>query len=154
MLRLSFLGGLKNVHYTKTSFTADVEAVRERAAQLARAEHERVEKAREAKEAADKEKQVAEQARIQSEAGKKPINSSWNGSVPEVKVYLEDHLKDPKSTEYIEWSPVKLIETGGHYFWEVRVKYRSKNSFGAYVIGEGIAEIQNGRVVRYHPLSK
>lgn len=68
--------------------------------------------------------------------------------------YLKGHLKDPKSTEYIEWSPVKLIDVKGSRAWAVRVKYRSKNSFGGYVIDEAIAVIQHGQVISFQSLSQ
>ena len=57
-------------------------------------------------------------------------NSSWDSSVYQVKYYLKTNLKDPKSVEYIDWSPV--IREGSYYM--VRCKYRAKNSFGGYVI--------------------
>jgi len=57
-------------------------------------------------------------------------NSSWDGSVYQVKMYLKDNLKDPKSVEYIEWSDV--IKEGKYYI--VRCKYRARNSFGGYTI--------------------
>ena len=47
-LRLSFLGGSKDIHYSKTSFAAEVQAARERAAQIARAAKEPAEEARKA----------------------------------------------------------------------------------------------------------
>jgi hypothetical protein len=58
-------------------------------------------------------------------------SSAWDGSVPQVKSWLKANLKDPDSLEFIEWSPVSKTEDGGYM---VRVKYRSKNSFGGYVV--------------------
>ena len=57
-------------------------------------------------------------------------NSAWDGSVSQVKTYLKENLKDPKSIEYIEWS--KVFSEGKYYL--VRCKYRAKNSFGGYVL--------------------
>lgn len=57
-------------------------------------------------------------------------NSPWDGSVYQVENYLKKNLKDPESYEGIEWSSV--IEKDGNY--QVRHKYRAKNSFGGYVI--------------------
>ena len=37
-------------------------------------------------------------------------------------------------------------------YWLVKVIYRAKNSFGAYVIGAGAAYIQNDRVIHYEDL--
>ena len=62
----------------------------------------------------------------------KITNSSWDGSVWQVKKYLKEKLKDPDSYESIEWGTV--IEKNDVY--QVRHKYRAKNSFGGYVIEE------------------
>lgn len=57
-------------------------------------------------------------------------NSPWDGSVYQVKKYLKNNLKDPKSYEGIEWSDVQKTHDG----YMVRHKYRAKNSFGGYMI--------------------
>jgi len=57
-------------------------------------------------------------------------NSGWDASVYQVKTYLKENLKDPKSIEYIEWSNV--VRSDDYYM--VRCKYRARNSFGGYVI--------------------
>ncbi|MBV9991314.1 MAG: zinc ribbon domain-containing protein [Alphaproteobacteria bacterium] len=57
-------------------------------------------------------------------------NSEWDGSVFQVKEWLNENLKDPDSLEFINWSPVQKTKTG----YMVRAKYRAKNSFGGYVI--------------------
>lgn len=46
-----------------------------------------------------------------------------------VKLYLESHLNDPRSLEFIEWSPLGKTENGNP---AVRAKYRVKNFFGGY----------------------
>jgi hypothetical protein len=61
-------------------------------------------------------------------------NSSWDGSVQQVKSWLKSNAKDPDSIEYLDWSPVKKNDKG--FF--VRVKYRGNNSFGGKVIEEKI----------------
>src|SRR5690606_943621 len=66
-------------------------------------------------------------------------NSKWDGSVSQVKDYLKKNLKDPKSYESIEWSEVQRV--GADY--RVRHKYRSKNSFGGFVIENQIFTISN-----------
>lgn len=74
----------------------------------------------------------------------KIANSPWDGSVYEVKSYLNKTLKDPKSYEGIEWSNV--TEKEGYFF--VRHKYRAKNSFGGYVIETCIFKLDdNGSVI-------
>lgn len=58
-------------------------------------------------------------------------NSSWDASVKQVKAFLSQNAKDASSIEYLEWSPVQKTNNGG---FAVRVKFRAKNSFGAYVL--------------------
>ena len=58
-------------------------------------------------------------------------NSQWDGSVGQVKEWLGVNLKDPSSVQYIEWDTVQRLGGGGY---SVRVKYRAKNSFGAYAV--------------------
>jgi len=58
-------------------------------------------------------------------------NSSWDASVYQVKNYIKNNAKDPKSIEYIEWSSV-VKNSNNNY--TVRVKYRAKNSFGAFTV--------------------
>lgn len=62
-------------------------------------------------------------------------NSSWDGSVRQVELYLKANLKDPDSYQSIEWSRVVKTDKGGFF---VRHKYRAKNSFGGFVIEEKI----------------
>ena len=82
-----------------------------------------------------------------SGSSEKVQNSEWDGSVRQVKDYLKKNLKDPKSTEYIEWSPVQKTPNGGY---AVRVKYRSKNSFGGFVVENQIFYLDsNGNVTNY-----
>ncbi len=57
-------------------------------------------------------------------------NSAWDNSVYQVEKYLKQNLKAPDSYESIEWSSV--VEKDGNY--QVRHKYRARNSFGGYVI--------------------
>ena len=82
-----------------------------------------------------------------SAANRRPVveNSSWDGSVYQVKAWYRKHLKDPGSVEYISWSPVVRNKNGT---FMVRVRYRAKNSFGGYVIGEDVCGLSaNGRVL-------
>lgn len=71
-------------------------------------------------------------------------NSPWDGSVYQVKKYLNKTLKDPRSYESIEWG--KVIMENGHYY--VAHKYRAKNSFGGYVIETCLFELdKKGNVI-------
>jgi hypothetical protein len=56
-----------------------------------------------------------------------------DGSVWQVRSWLNNNAKDPESIEYITWYPLQKTNDGG---FSVRVKYRAKNSFGGYVIEE------------------
>lgn len=72
-------------------------------------------------------------------------NSSWDGSVYQVKKWLRKNLKDPGSLEFIEWGTV--IESASGY--SVRVKYRAKNSYGGYVIEEKMFYLDRSGNVTY-----
>jgi hypothetical protein len=58
------------------------------------------------------------------------VNSSWDGSVKQVKRWLEENANDPRSIEYISWGSVHK-EPGGYW---VQCKFRAKNGFGALII--------------------
>ncbi len=74
-------------------------------------------------------------------------NDSWDGSVRQVKQWLNDNLKDPDSFKPIEWSPV-LKTPSGHY--TVRCKYRAKNSYGGYDIFNQLFYMDSqGNVIQY-----
>lgn len=88
-----------------------------------------------------------EQKNIIADIGEKPENSEWDAAVRPVTKYLETHLKDPNSVEYIGWSPVHLCHVEGKPFWRVRAKYRAKNSFGGYVIEEKLFYMRHKQVV-------
>lgn len=64
-------------------------------------------------------------------------NSSWDGSVAQVKEWMQANLKDPDSVQYIEWSTVQKSYDG----YRVRVKYRAKNSFGGYMVEQKIFKL-------------
>ena len=70
-------------------------------------------------------------------------NSPWDGSVYQVKNYLNKTLKDPESYKGIEWGDVAKKED----FYFVRHKYRAKNSFGGYVIETNIFKLDDNGVV-------
>lgn len=72
-------------------------------------------------------------------------NSSYDGSVSQVKDYLNKNLKDPESYESIEWGAVKKTNDG----YKVSHKYRAKNSFGALVIENTVFYLNSvGNVVK------
>lgn len=61
-------------------------------------------------------------------------NSSYDGSVSQVKEYLKNNLKDWDSYESVDWSEVVKTGRQDQYYWMVRHKYRAKNSFGGYAL--------------------
>jgi hypothetical protein len=74
----------------------------------------------------------------------KVINSSYDGSVLQVKNHLKNSLKDSKSYESIDWSGVEKV--GVNY--KVRHKYRAKNSYGGYIIENQVFTInKEGAVI-------
>ncbi len=76
-------------------------------------------------------------------------NSAFDASVWQVKHYLKKHyLKDPRSYESIEWSPVHPNEINGNVGYWVRHKFRAKNSFGGYVVENKIFHLdREGNVI-------
>lgn len=90
---------------------------------------------------------LEEKQKIISQIGEKPENSTWDAAVRPVTEYLETHLKDPDSVEYIEWSPVHLYHVEGKPYWRVRAKYRAKNSFGGYVVEEKLFYMRHKQVM-------
>jgi hypothetical protein len=84
------------------------------------------------------------------EAGPKPVNGAWNGSVWEVDQELRRRLKDPDSLLYIDWYEPRLVALGGTIkAWAVRVTYRARNSFGGYMVETRNALVRNGIVVEF-----
>jgi hypothetical protein len=75
--------------------------------------------------------------------GPKPQYSSWDGSFEEVKKYLSSVLNDPNSVDYDFWSKVVMTDSG----WEIRVRYRAKNAFGALILKDQVFTVWNGGVV-------
>lgn len=104
---------------------------------------EKKEKARQAELAKEK----AEYDRIVAKIGSKPENSPWDGSVRPAERWLKNNLKDPDSLKDEQWYQVKLVTLKGQHYWHTVVKYRAKNSFGAYILGAHEFYIQQNSVV-------
>lgn len=58
-------------------------------------------------------------------------NSSYDGSVLEVRFWLEKHVSNPSSLEFLGWSGVTESKEGGYW---VSCKYKTKDSQGADVV--------------------
>ena len=123
-----------------------IEPKRERDQKKLDAEEARKQKKIEA-ERKEREAERQREKEIADIIGPKPENSSWDAAVAPVVSWLKSNLKDPKSLEFIEWSPVTKINLDGEYYWAVRVKYRAKNSFGGYVVEEIICYMRHEKVV-------
>ena len=88
------------------------------------------------------EKVAQERAEV-AKRGAKPVPSWWDGVTPEVNEFLRATLKDYDSLKVLECS---RVATWGGDAWCQRVKYRAKNSFGAYELEENVFVIKNGAV--------
>jgi hypothetical protein len=75
---------------------------------------------------------VNAKAEADREIANRPIvyNSSFDGSVAQVKEYIKDNAKNPRTLQFSEWSPVQQTGTG----FIVRCKYRGENSFGGMAV--------------------
>ncbi len=72
-------------------------------------------------------------------------NSPLDGSVYQAKNYLKKHLKDPDSYQSDSWGQVIRASDGSFTVWN---RFRSKNSFGGYVIDEIWFHLdKNGNVI-------
>ena len=78
--------------------------------------------------------------------GKKPIQLA-NGKVSIVMNYFNEFFHDPYSMRFVRWSKVEKGYHLGVPYWSVYVKYRAKNSFGAYVLSEMTFYIKNNKVI-------
>lgn len=75
--------------------------------------------------------------------GPKPVASEYDGITPEANAYLKANLKDDKSLDLVECSPVLPWKKDA---WAQRVKYRAANSFGGKELQNQIFVIRNGEV--------
>lgn len=70
------------------------------------------------------------------EAVRGPVyNSSWDGSVAQVKDYLKSVLNDWKSYDAEEWGPVMRADSP-KYRYVVRHRFRAANALGATVLND------------------
>lgn len=92
--------------------------------------------------------QAAKERAEVANRGAAPVPSWWDGLTPEVNEFLRATLKDYDSLKVLECSKVA---TWGDDAWCQRVKYRAKNSFGAYELEENVFIIKNGAVSNVVP---
>lgn len=87
--------------------------------------------------------------------------SSWDGSVSQVKDWLKAHANDPGSLQFVDW---KLSEkrnkpdlnnnfhVDNHPVFYVVVHYRAKNEFGALMLHRGDFILSpDGTILRANP---
>jgi len=74
--------------------------------------------------------------------------SSWDGSVSQVKDWLKANANDPSSLQYAGWNLSKL----GNGDFDVVVQYRAKNGFGALTLHRGDFILSpDGTILRANP---
>ena len=74
--------------------------------------------------------------------------SSWDGSVSQVKDWMKAHANDPSSLQYAGWNLSKL----GNGDFDVVVQYRAKNGFGALTLHRGDFILSpDGTILRANP---
>ena len=85
-------------------------------------------------------------SRSQNQSGNvKVVNSTWDGSVSQVKKYIKDNLNDPDSYKSVKWSVVYDDPNG----YKVAHEYRAKNGFGAVISKQQIFYLDfNGKVTK------
>jgi len=85
--------------------------------------------------------------------GEAPESSKWDGSVQPVKEYLRRNLNDYDSSEFVEWSPVRLSVVKNIPYWTVRLRLRAKNAFGGYILRDTYYFVRGGQVVNAEGLN-
>jgi LysM repeat protein len=79
-------------------------------------------------------------------AGNKPVQLK-DGTVRPVMDYFNEHFNDPYSMRFVRWSPVTKCSISRFTpCWQVSVKFRAKNAFGAYILAEETYFIRKGKV--------
>lgn len=84
--------------------------------------------------------------------GDKPSQAK-DGKVRAVIVYYNENFNDPYSMRFVRWSNVEKTIYNGKLYWSVQVKFRAKNTLGAYILLEEIYYIRKNKVVQAHKLN-
>lgn len=77
--------------------------------------------------------------------GPKPVQSK-DGKIGIILKYFDEVLNDPYSMRIVSWSEITKISLSDGPYWRVFVKYRAKNTFGAYVLSESVFYIRKGKI--------
>ncbi len=83
-----------------------------------------------------------EAARVAAEEKRKGFHclSAWNGAHKGIEKHLQKSLKDPDSYEHIE---TRITPVGPKQKHTLFMKYRARNGFGGYTIGNLTALVNN-----------
>lgn len=90
---------------------------------------------------AEKAREDAQKAVEEKEKRRKGFHclSSWDGSHPAVKKYVEEKMRDPSSFKHVE-TRITPVEKGEH---QLVMKYRAANGFGGITVGSATATVDN-----------
>ena len=75
-----------------------------------------------------------------------------DGKVQIVMNYFNEYFNDPYSMRFVRWSKVEQRIYQNGVYWAVQVKFRTKNTFGAYVLSEQVFYIEKNKVVKVQRL--
>jgi hypothetical protein len=106
-----------------------------------------LERQRQAEQQRKDQEEASKRAWIRNEErtrGPRPVPSPWDTICPEVNSWMRANLKDYDSHKIVDGSDVV---TYGNDAWCQRLKYRARNSFGAYNLEEKLFVIKNGKVI-------
>jgi LysM repeat protein/predicted nucleic acid-binding Zn ribbon protein len=89
---------------------------------------------------------------IESTLGAKPSQSK-DGRVQSVMDYYNENFNDPYSMRFVRWSDIEKIYYQNEPYWAVKVKFRAKNIFNAYILVEETYYIRKNKVVKTQRLN-
>ena len=105
-------------------------------------------KSKESKEADALTEKVAKTFLNEEMAGDMPETWSYDGRVMCVDSYLRRALNDYDSAEYLEWGSPEKVKIKGVTYWQVGLRLRAKNAFGAMIVKTMTFLIQRNQVVK------
>ncbi|TXH54187.1 MAG: hypothetical protein E6Q97_11515 [Desulfurellales bacterium] len=85
---------------------------------------------------------------IHGAAGPEPRINPWNGVPFCVDRHLKQVLNDYDSSEYLQASAPRKVWIEKTPYWEVNLRLRAKNAFGAYIVTVKTFHIQNEQVIQ------
>lgn len=70
-----------------------------------------------------------------------------NGSIPAVTKWFNEHAHDPYSLRIVRWGKLQKKIVNNYKYWTACVKFRAKNTLGAYTLSSTIFYFVKGKVV-------